>query len=225
VVWQVDLVPYLPDPLPLSEVEGSHELYSCFSLKPNHTLAQKERVAGVRTIKDFQTPSMKRHKGYSRPPSPVMALQAGSQERMAGFTHPAQEGGPGLVFAARQGGSGEVVRATDTPPIRRDLPDELQARGGLQRGRPTARTGGIEASLFVLLGRPARFVRIGDSWGSSSIARHAALIAKNALSGSVVTGRDACLGAEAVGVLCRPLGRHAQATGHAPVIRFRQAAS
>ena len=77
---------------------------------------------------------------------------------MAGFSHPDQEGGPGLVIAARQGGSGEFVRATDIPPIRRDPPDELQPRGGLQRGWPTTRTGDIEVSLCVLLGRPARTV-------------------------------------------------------------------
>ena len=94
-------------------------------------------------------------RGNSRLSSPVVAMQAGSQERMAGFSHPGQEGGPGRVIAPRQGGSGEVVRATDIPPIRRDLPDELQTRGGLQRGRPTVCTGGIEARLFVLLGRPA----------------------------------------------------------------------
>jgi hypothetical protein len=81
---------------------------------------------------------------------------------MAGFSHPGQEGGPGLVIPPRQGGGGEVVRAADIPPIRRDLPDELQTRGGLQWSRPPVRTGGIEASLFVLLGRPTRFVRIGD---------------------------------------------------------------
>jgi hypothetical protein len=89
------------------------------------------------------------------PPSPVVVLQAGSQERMAGFSHPRQEGGPGIVVTARQGDSGELLRATDIPPIRRDLPDEPQPRGGLQRSRPPAGTGGIEARLFVQLGRPA----------------------------------------------------------------------
>jgi hypothetical protein len=79
---------------------------------------------------------------------------------MAGFTHPSQKGGPGLVIAPWQGGSGEVVRATDIPPIGSDLPDELQTRSGLQWGRPPACTGGIEAGLFVLHGRSARFVRI-----------------------------------------------------------------
>ena len=67
---------------------------------------------------------------------------------------------PGLVIAPWQGGSGEVVRATDIPPIGSDLPDELQTRSGLQWGRPPACTGGIEAGLFVLHGRSARFVRI-----------------------------------------------------------------
>ena len=112
---------------------------------------------------------------------------------MAGFSHPDQEGGPGLVIAARQGGSGEFVRATDIPPIGCDPPDEPQTRGGLQRGRPAARTGCIEASLFILLGRPARFVWIGDSCGSSSIPRHEALIPERSLSDSVVTRRDLSL--------------------------------
>jgi hypothetical protein len=84
-----------------------------------------------------------------------MALQPGSQERMAGFSHPRQQGSPGAVVAARHGGCAVFIRATDIPPIRRDLPDEPQPSGGLQRGRSTARAGSIEARLFVLLGRPA----------------------------------------------------------------------
>jgi hypothetical protein len=81
---------------------------------------------------------------------------------VTGFSHPGQERGPGTIITSRQGGGGTLVGAADIPPIRRDPPDEPQARGGLQRSRPTACTGGIEAGLFVLLGRPARFVRIGD---------------------------------------------------------------
>src|SRR5215813_13542193 len=47
---------------------------------------------------------------------------------MASFAHPSQKGGSGLVVASQQRGSGEVVRATDISPIRRDLPDEPQTR-------------------------------------------------------------------------------------------------
>jgi hypothetical protein len=129
-------------------------------------------------------------KGCSGPASPVVALQAGSQEPMAGFSDPSQEGGPGLVIAPRQGGGGEVVRAADIPPIRRDPPDELQTRGGLQWDWSMVRTGGIEAGLFVLLGRPSLAVRSSGQCGASSIPRHAAFIAKGSLSGSVVTRRD-----------------------------------
>ena len=70
-------------------------------------------------------------KGCSGLPSPVVATEAWVQERMAGFAHPGQESGPGLVVAPRQRGGGECVRAADIPPIRRDLPDQPQARGGL----------------------------------------------------------------------------------------------
>ena len=87
-----------------------------------------------------------------------MAVQAGNQERMAGFAHPGQESGPGLVITPRQGGGRKLVGATDIPPIRRDPPDELQTRGGLQWGWSTARTSGIEAGLFVLLGYLTRTV-------------------------------------------------------------------
>jgi hypothetical protein len=67
----------------------------------------------------------------SGPLSPIVAREASGQERMAGFAHPGQEGGPGRVIAPRQRRSGELVRAADIPPIRRDPPDELQTRGGL----------------------------------------------------------------------------------------------
>jgi hypothetical protein len=140
-------------------------------------------------------------KGVSGSPSPVGALQMGSQERMAGFPYPRQEGGPGTVVATRQGGSGAVVRATDIPPIRRDLPDEPQPRGGLQRGRPSARTGGIEARLCVLLGRPALAVCSRRECRLSSIPCHAALIAKNSLSGSVVPRRDSSRAGRSVDLL------------------------
>jgi hypothetical protein len=126
-------------------------------------------------------------KGCSGPPSPVVAGEAGSQERMAGFAHPGQEGGPGLVIAPRQEGGGKCVWAADIPPIRRDPPDEPQARGGLQRDRSTTRTGGIEAGLFVLLGRTARTVRISGGGPSSLVPCHATSITERSLSGSVVT--------------------------------------
>src|SRR5262249_3605682 len=87
-------------------------------------------------------------------PSPVVAGEASGQERMAGFSDPGQEGGPGLVVAPREGGGGKLVRAADIPPIRRDPPDEPQAHAGLHRDGATARAGSIEARLFVLLGRP-----------------------------------------------------------------------
>src|SRR5713101_7198380 len=121
---------------------------------------------------------------------PVLADEAWGQERMAGFSHPGQEGSPGPIVAPRQGGGGELVRAADIPPIRRDPPDEPQARGGLQRDGSTARTGGIEAGMFVLLGSPARAVRIRGWCWRSFIPQHAAIIAKSSLSGSVVTRRD-----------------------------------
>src|SRR6266508_6430945 len=109
---------------------------------------------------------------------------------MAGFAHPGHKGSPSLIVAPRQGGGGECVGAADIPPIRRDLPDEPQARVGLQRDRSTARTGGIEAGLLVLLGSPALAVRISGWWWRSFIPRHAVIIAKSALSGSVVTRCD-----------------------------------
>src|SRR5712692_9979549 len=104
--------------------------------------------------------------------SPVLADEAWGQERMAGFSHPGQEGSPGPIVAPRQGGGGECVGAADIPPIRRDPPDEPQARGGLHRDRSTARTGGIEAGLFVLLGRTARAVRISSGGLSSCVPWH-----------------------------------------------------
>ena len=58
----------------------------------------------------------------AQPPQPGRLDQAG----------PRIQGGPGLVIAPWQGGSGEVVRATNIPPIESDLPDELQTRSGLQ---------------------------------------------------------------------------------------------
>jgi hypothetical protein len=110
---------------------------------------------------------------------------------MADFAHPGQKGGPSLVVAPWQRGGGELVGAADIPPIRRDPPDQPQTCGRLQRDRSTAGTGGIEAGLFVLLGCPARaVVYIRGGCGASSIARHAAFIAKSALSGSVVARHD-----------------------------------
>jgi hypothetical protein len=70
-------------------------------------------------------------KGCSGPPSPVVATEAWIQERMAGFAHPGQEGSPSLIVAPRQEGGAECVGAADVPPIRGDLPDQPQARGGL----------------------------------------------------------------------------------------------
>src|SRR5262245_35138530 len=141
----------------------------------------------------------------------------GSPERMAVFAHPRQEGGPGIVVAARYGGSGVGVRATDIPPIRRDLPDELQPRGGLQRGRPPARAGGIEARLFVLLGRTALTVCSRRACRPSSIPGHGALIAKNALAipkegrdNGTYTGHDPFL---------RALWLSTPGTGNIPVSR------
>src|SRR5262249_23052844 len=64
------------------------------------------------------------------------------------------------------------VGAADVPPIRRDPPGQPQTGVRLQRGRPPARAGGIEAGLFVLLSCPARFVWTRASGGVSSIARH-----------------------------------------------------
>ena len=123
------------------------------------------------------------------PPSPILIHPLYGEERMAGFSYPGEEGCPGRIVAPWQRGGG-LVGAVNIPPIRCDPPDEAQAGICLQRDGSPARTGGIEAGLFILLGRTARFVRSGDSWGSLSILRHAALIAKTALSGSVVTGRD-----------------------------------
>jgi hypothetical protein len=120
---------------------------------------------------------------------------------MAGFAHPRQKGGPGRVVAARQGDRGELVRATDIPPIRRDLPDELQTRSGLQRGWPTVRAGDIEAGLFVQLGRPALALCSSRACRPSSIACHGTLIAKNSLSVSVVTRRDPSRVGRSVNVL------------------------
>jgi hypothetical protein len=125
--------------------------------------------------------------GSLAPPSPVVATDTWVQERMAGFAHPGQESGPGLVIAPRQEGGGKCVWAADIPPIRRDPPDEPQARGGLQRDRSTTRTGGIEAGLFVLLGRTARTVRISGGGPSSLVPCHATSITERSLSGSVVT--------------------------------------
>src|SRR5256886_163923 len=109
---------------------------------------------------------------------------------MAGFSHPRQERSPGRVVAPRQRGDGEVVGATDIPPIRCDSPDELQTRSGLQRGRPTARAGGIEAGLFVLLGNPSFAVRIRGRCGASSIPCHAPFITERSLSGSAASAPD-----------------------------------
>src|SRR5262249_47640121 len=97
----------------------------------------------------------------SGPPSLVVAEEACGQEWMARFSHPGQEGGPSLVVAPRQRRGGEFAGAEDIPPTGRAPPDQPQARVGLQRDRPTTRTGGIEAGMFVLLGRPTLTVRIG----------------------------------------------------------------
>src|SRR5712692_3209274 len=82
-------------------------------------------------------------RGSLGPPSPVVAVEAGGQERMAGFAHPGQEGRPSLSVAPGQGGGGECVGAADIPPFRLVPPDQPQARVRLQRDRPPACTGGI----------------------------------------------------------------------------------
>src|SRR5215510_4990018 len=109
---------------------------------------------------------------------------------MAGFTHPSQESSPGLVIAPRHGGGRDLVGAVDIPPIRCDLPHQPQARIGLHGDGSMAPAGSIEASLFILLGSPVLAARIKNGSRPSSIPRHAAIIAKSALSRSVVAHGD-----------------------------------
>jgi hypothetical protein len=97
--------------------------------------------------------SCHRAKGYSEPTFPVRAERAFGQERIARFSHPGHKGGPDLVIAPWNGVGRGVLWAADIPPIRSDTPNETQARLGLQRGRPTSGTRGIEACLFLLFGR------------------------------------------------------------------------
>jgi hypothetical protein len=171
------------------------------------------------------TPRKKTCKGGSEPLSPGVAGEEGSQARMARFSHPGQGGGPGLIVAPRQRGGGECVGAADIPPIRGDLPDQPQARGGLQRDRSTACTGGIEAGLFVLLGSPALAVRIsGGWWWRAFIPRHAAIIAKSALSGSVVTRRDPSQAGSSRGLAALRRSPSASQHGDPPALALRRSA-